>query len=135
MKFGCCCKKEQIKACAKAGFDYVELSAYELSGMSSDELQDVRRELDFYHVEMMAEPYDIFGSLMPYIEHLHISEKDPDDERCFFEDDHVSILKKAAEVLARYGYEGNISAEVPLNTFSEAAAKRSLRLMKEYLLG
>ncbi len=261
MKFGCCCKKEQIKACAKAGFDYVELSAYELSGMSSDELQDVRRELekhgipcpvlndytdtypaivgdcvdedeirsyarkicagavavgahgigigapnarmmpvkysyyrafrqavrylqivaeeaaqyenltvmvealncrscnfcntqqqalnlvmatgmsnvrlelDFYHVEMMAEPYDIFGALMPYIGHLHISEKNPDDERCFFQDDNVAILKKAKEVLTRYGYEGNISVEAPLNTFSDEAAKRSLRLMKEYLPG
>lgn len=260
MKFGCCCRREQIESCAEAGFDYVELSAYELSCMNSGELQDVLRkleklripclalndytdscpaivgdgfdeekirryareicakaayigarcigigapnarimpvkysyyrafgqavrylqivaqeaaqykdlavmmealnyrscnfcntqqqalnlvtatgmsnvklELDFYHLEMMAESYDIFGALMPYIGHLHISEKNPDDERCFFQDDNVDILKKAKEVLTRYGYEGNISVEAPLHTFSEEAARRSLRFMKEYLV-
>lgn len=259
MKFGCCCKKGNIETLAETGYDYVELSACELSGMDEPEFQDtllglkrsripclavndfadsspavvgeafdeeeirayativcaraaaagaryigigapnarimpvkysyyrafeqavtfiqivaaeaarygnlniavealncrscnfcntqqqaldlvistgmpnVKLETDFYHMEMMAEPFELFGKLQPYIGHLHISEKNADDDRCFFEYDNTGILEKASTVLAEYGYTGNISVEVPLRSFSVEAAERALFLMKQYL--
>lgn len=97
------------------------------------EMPNIKLETDFYHMEMMAEPFELFGKLHPHIGHLHISEKNAEDERCFFEYDNTVILEKASAVLAEYGYGGNISVEAPLNMLSDETAKRALSLMKKYL--
>lgn len=88
---------------------------------------------DFYHMELMAEPFAKFSDFLPYIGHVHISGKNAEDVRCFFKKNDPSILIKAAAVLKENHYQGTISVEAPFSTFTLDAAKRSADMIHEYL--
>ena len=95
---------------------------------------NLKLETDFYHMFMMAEDFASVRELAPVIAHMHISEKDPGDTRCYPEESDHTIFRAAGEALRAAKIDGNISVEAPLSTLSEEKLALSLRLMRQYLL-
>ncbi len=96
-------------------------------------LPNVRLEVDFFHMLMMAEPFERFCDICPMTGHVHLSGRDAHDGRRFFADEDWEICHKAASVMKAAGYEGTVSIEVPLELFCVQGAGKSLAMLRQAL--
>ena len=94
---------------------------------------NVRIEVDFFHMLMMAEPFERFGDFAEKAGHIHLSGRSPDDSRRFFMPEDEPICYSAISNLKKFGYEGTVSVEVPLEYLTKEAAAASLQMMRKSL--
>jgi len=98
-------------------------------------MPNVQMEVDFFHMLMMNEPFESFSAYVDRTKHIHISGKSPDGVRRFFVPEEQSLCQSMISAIAKTTYQGTISVEAPLNTFTDESAFRSLQIMQKAALG
>lgn len=93
-------------------------------------MPNVRMEADFFHMAMMGEAFGTFSTYSPWTKHIHVSSKTANGVRCYFTSQDAELCSDIMIALSKAGYDGAISVEAPLNTFTDEAVSRSLLVMK-----
>ena len=110
--------------------NYCNTQKQSLHLVQQAEMTNVRMEVDFFHMLMMGEDFGTFSTYSPWTRHIHVSSKTANGIRCYFTSQDTGLCGDIMLALSKAGYDGTISVEAPLDTFTDEAVSRSLNIIK-----
>lgn len=112
--------------------NYANHTADALRLIKELDIDHVRINLDFYHMEIMGEQMEDLSCVMPYVRHLHYNHISPGKlDREFITPDDRPALHKIKQAIAACCYDGTFSVEPDHTPQFDHLAPISYVVMKE----
>ncbi len=86
--------------------------------------------VDFFHMDIMAEPFVRFFDINKHTGHVHLCGKDENLRRRYFDIKDEMLCSRLVNVMTESGYQGTVSIEVPLELFDPGALATSIRMLR-----
>lgn len=109
--------------------DFVNSIEEAVQLVQGSSLEQVGLVLDFFHIQVMGEPFSQVEVALPYLCHVHISTCGPHWERGYPQEQDRDTYTQIFSWLKRHGYTQTVSIEA--DTFTYEDAKKSLSLLRE----
>lgn len=112
--------------------NYVNYTVEALEIVKAINIENLKINLDFYHMQIMNETLDNLSEFMPYVRHLHYNHISPGNlDREFIIPEDKPILYQIKDAVTACGYDGTFSVEPDPVLDFEKRAIISYNVMKE----
>lgn len=112
--------------------NYVNYSTEALKIVKELDINNLRINLDFYHMEIMNENFEYAVEIMPYVEHIHYNHTVQGKlDREYIIPEDKPILHQIKKIIEQGKYKGAFSVEPDSTDDFDRLAALSLKVMQE----
>ena len=111
--------------------NYVNYTVESLRLVREMDIENLKINLDFYHMEIMKESLENLSDVMPYVRHLHYNHISAGKlDREFIIPEDIPVLMKIKNILDDCGYDGTFSVEPDDTPAFDEVAPVSYKVMR-----